>query len=118
MGIFTPGQGITYHVKEEIFKRRDMDATGLGAWKNNVMVLKDADFNELKQRLENWYGIEINLQTKSDPSILFTGRYFNKSLHEVLHSLQRINKFQYELKGNKLTIENNTKHQKSERKPM
>lgn len=118
MGIFIPGQGLTYDVKDGIFKRRDVDATELAAWKNNILILKDADFAELKQQLENWYDIEISLQAKSDPAVLFTGRFFNKPLNEVLHSLQRINHFRYELKGNKLRIENKTKQRKSERKPM
>ncbi|TDQ08271.1 FecR family protein [Pedobacter metabolipauper] len=107
MGIFTPGQGLTYNVKKGTFKNHDMNAADLAAWKNNILILKDADFNELKQRLENWYGIEISLQAKSEPAVLFTGRYYNKSLQNVLQSLQRINHFRYELKGKKLIIENN-----------
>ncbi|AOM75966.1 FecR family protein [Pedobacter steynii] len=111
MGIFIPGQGLSYHAKDEQFEYHKLDATELAVWKNNILVLKDADFNELKQRLENWYGIEVHLHTKADPTVLFTGRFFNKSLNEVLHALQRINHFHYELKSNKLTIE-------KERKPM
>lgn len=112
LGIFTPGQGLTYNVKNGSFKPHEMDAKEMSAWKNNILVLKDADFNDVKRLLENWYGIDINLDATPSSSMLFTGRYFNKSLREVLGSLQRINHFEYELKENKLTIMNQTKHQK------
>lgn len=118
MGIFTPGQGLSYQPGTDTFKRLDLDAGELAGWRNNVLTFKDADFNELKQQLENWYGIEIRLQAQAVPSALFTGRFNNKSLEEVLRALQRINKFSYELKGKTLNIENQTKHLKSERKPM
>lgn len=106
LGIFTSGQGLTYHTKTQEAIYTHVDATAAAAWKDNVLVLKDADFKELKHTLENWYGIEISLKMPQDPSQLFTGKFENPSLQEVLRSLQQINPFNYQLKGNQLSISN------------
>lgn len=106
LGIFTSGQGLTYHVKNQKASYTHVDATAAAAWKDNVLILKDADFKELKHTLENWYDIEISLKMPKDPSQLFTGKFENPSLQEVLRSLQQINQFKYQLKGNQLSISN------------
>lgn len=106
LGIFTSGQGLTYHIKSQEAIYTNVDATAAAAWKDNVLMLKDVDFKELKHLLENWYNIDISLKVAEDSSQLFTGRFDNPSLQEVLRSLQQINQFSYQLKGNQLSISN------------
>lgn len=106
LGTFTSGQGLTFHIKNQEAIYTHVDAAAAAAWKDNVLILKDADYKELKHTLENWFAIEITLKMPKDPSQLFTGKFENPSLQEVLRSLQKINQFNYQLKGNQLSISN------------
>lgn len=80
-------------------------ATDKIAWKENTILFKDAGYDELKQVLENWYDVEISFQGDVPSKCLFTARFQNKSLNDVLTSLKMINGFGYTLKGKKVVIQ-------------
>ena len=64
--------------KEKFDSGRDL------AWKDGIILFKEAEFDKVVERLERWYGFEfVTSQVKSMETKL-TGRYEDKSLEFVL----------------------------------
>ncbi|RKR83380.1 FecR family protein [Mucilaginibacter gracilis] len=106
LALLSPDQGLVLNTLTGKYKTR---ATGMlmqNAWKDNMLLFKDAGFGEIKRKLENWYGLTVILQRPAGGNCLFTARFKNKSISEVLRSLQQINDFKYRMKGKTLWIDN------------
>ena len=61
--------------------------------------------DRLKTNLEEWYGVEVNINDKGDSKQLFTARFQNEPLETVLKGLQRINPFSFQIKEKEVFIE-------------
>lgn len=104
LAMLLPGKQLMYDPANGEYNQTSVDANDESAWANNVLVLKDADFNRVKLKLEQWYGVDIHLPQKVSTSCLFTARFENKSITEVLNSLKMINRFEYSVNGRLITI--------------
>jgi len=74
-------------------------------WTSNILSFKSATWIDLKQKLEEWYGVEVNINDKGDSKQLFTARFQNEPLETVLKGLQRINPFSFQIKEKEVFIE-------------
>ncbi|SFU02035.1 FecR protein [Algoriphagus locisalis] len=72
------------------------------AWKDNVIVFRDASFDEVIRRLENWYGVSFQQNREFKNQKEYTGNFDNQSLEDVLIGLSFTYDFQFEI--NKSTI--------------
>lgn len=75
-------------------------------WKDKILYFNKSSFNEIKAKLEKWYGIEITLRgafssgAKGIPSEkAFSGQFHNPSLNEVLKGLSFLYRFHFEIEG-------------------
>uniref|UniRef100_UPI003217BC3A FecR family protein n=1 Tax=uncultured Draconibacterium sp. TaxID=1573823 RepID=UPI003217BC3A len=57
-------------------------------WKENKLIFDETPLPELKNILERWYGVEIEIADKSIESYKFTTTFNNESLHQVLELLE------------------------------
>jgi len=67
------------------------------AWKDNVLVFEKDDLKSVKDRLEVWYGVEVDIDSAVAGDCLFTGRFKNENLINVLEAI----KFSTDLNFNK-----------------
>jgi ferric-dicitrate binding protein FerR (iron transport regulator) len=83
---------------------RAFDPDEVLAWKEGVLVFKQESYQEIFDRLERWYGVEI--EVKKMPAIKegFTARYNNASLEEVLEGISYTSGVQYRIEGKKVKI--------------
>ncbi|MCG8306646.1 MAG: DUF4974 domain-containing protein [Cytophagales bacterium] len=74
------------------------------SWKDGVIVFKNATFEELIKKLENWYGVSISVRGQVDKDFHYTGKYDNYTLDEILEGISFLKKFDYEINENRVVI--------------
>ena len=57
------------------------------AWKDGKLIFKDDPFPEIVERLEDWYGIDIELKSDQLIQYSFRGVFMDESLEEVLRMM-------------------------------
>jgi transmembrane sensor len=86
------------------FKIRHEDLSDILAWKNGVIVLKKANMGQIKDVLENWYGVNIQLGKQFDPAVTYTGKFENETLGNVLEAIRYTAKFDFDIQEKQVTI--------------
>lgn len=74
------------------------------AWTQNRLEIYDQDFSEVKSVLERWYNIRISFNGLEVEKYRFTATFNNENIKQVLEALQQVEKFNYEIKGDQITI--------------
>ena len=76
------------------------------AWKDGKIVFEKASFEEVKNTLIRWYGIEIKQNRHIVFKEGFKGNYQNATLESVMESISFAGEFDYKIdyKNNELTI--------------
>jgi len=76
------------------------------AWVDNTILFEHASFEQVKQTLSRWYGVEFEIKNKTDFEGGFNGRYTNESLDNVLKGLKGEGQynFNYKIQGKKVVI--------------
>jgi len=75
------------------------------AWKDGILVFKNAAEEKVLRDLENWYGVKFTLQNKSPEKWDLTTRFENESLEHVLKVIGFKAKFNFQIEDKKVTIE-------------
>ena len=78
------------------------------AWKDGLLVFKQATFEHVFQELEDWYGVEFQITNESEKSLkdwTYTGQFKNENLENVLKSIGYVKSFEYKIEDDKITIE-------------
>ena len=73
-------------------------------WKDGIMHFKEAEFQEIKSTLENWYGVKIEVSGAINEDFHYTASYINQSLTEVLQGISFVQKFEYSISGDTVKI--------------
>lgn len=103
-----PGEGLQYDMKTGSFRTNIYDVHEALAWKEGILYFKKAGINQVVQRLEDWYGVDINLSRNTDNKRFhnwtYTGMFKDQSLENVLTGISFVKDFTYEIKGKKVKM--------------
>jgi transmembrane sensor len=102
-----PGEQLTYHKGDGSFEKSNfkiLDATG---WKDGVLVFNNTDFAGFIEKLEQWYGVEIDVTSQPSEKWQVNGHFDNESLKEVLVGIQFVYDIDYEINDNRVTLKCN-----------
>ncbi|MCG8310169.1 MAG: DUF4974 domain-containing protein [Cytophagales bacterium] len=102
--ILNPGEFSLMNEAGENLDIGKFDPEETTAWKDGILIFKDASFNEIKERLELWYGVEIVVNTKMRFDKHFNGKFNNENLQNVLENLSFAMDFEYQMKNKIVTI--------------
>lgn len=105
----TPGKEFEYQPKLDQIKINEFDKMMKLAWKEGILYFEDASLQEVEKRLERWYGVEIIIEKDYKGSWLYSGVFENQSLENVLESMSYVQKFNYSIDGQRITIFNKEK---------
>ncbi|MEQ6120203.1 FecR domain-containing protein [Reichenbachiella sp. MALMAid0571] len=90
--------------KNQSLKREKLEGSEVFDWRNGVIHFQKANFKEIRQTLEQWYGVSFVIKRNIDSKKDFTGSYANKPLRTVLDGLQFVYDFDYSIKNKTITI--------------
>jgi len=89
----------------KIFYHDTVAAAQITAWREGKLVFRQASLKEMVNTLERWYGIAIDVESKSTLECSFTADYYaGIGLHDILEALRITGKIDYEIGDKKVVI--------------
>ena len=83
------------------------DPLEITAWKDKVLIFKSNTFSEVKDKIENWFGVKIRLKGKINSDWTYSGIYKDETLENVLRGIFLTSGLSYKIEDKKsVTITN------------
>lgn len=100
-----PGQQ-AFSTKEQSIKIQPFDPDNL-VWKDGILVFNKDSYQEVFEKLGNWYGVKFHINGHEDTNINwdYTGRFKNETLRNVLKSIAYVKKFSFELEKEEVVVD-------------
>lgn len=86
------------------FYKSDFDPMEITGWKDMYLIFNKDSFEETKSKIENWYGVEIQVKGKISENWVYSGQYKKESLENVLRGISLTSGLKYTIKGRKVII--------------
>jgi len=102
-----PGEQLSYTQDSNQMNIQSLDEEYVTGWKEGLLIFKNDTFSELKQKLERWYGVTLEVGGTPPDSFIVQGKFKNESLDNVLMTLQFGRDFSYNINDKLITIEFN-----------
>ena len=74
------------------------------AWKNGWMIFDDKPFSFIKETMERWYGVTIQMEDENSLSCTYSARFRDKTLQEVLEIFRNTEAINYRIDGKQVFI--------------
>src|SRR5690606_20421719 len=94
-----PGEQLNYNRNSGDMVVNTFDLEGVTAWKEGVILFKDAGFNEFIDQLEGWYGVDFQIYGSPSTEWKVNGRYQNEKLDDILVGLSFVYGLEYKIQG-------------------
>lgn len=88
------------------FSKTGFDSLEVTGWKDKVLVFRSASFREVKNKIENWYGVELKLEGAVSPNWKYSGIYEDENLENVLRGIFITSGMQFNIENKKVTLFN------------
>jgi ferric-dicitrate binding protein FerR (iron transport regulator) len=99
-----PGESVEYTTGPRTLTKTNFRPEDVVAWKNGTMIFQDTPVEQVIHRLENWYGVKIEVVGLRDSSLAITTTFNNATLDNVLQNLGFIWDFEHKIQDKKITI--------------
>jgi len=104
LAILSPNELIRIDHKTGKFEQDIFNPDELFAWKEGILLFRQASFGEIVQQLERWYGVEFIIKRTAPITSGFTGHYVNVPLDVVLEGMSFSSDFKFEIDGDTIYI--------------
>lgn len=74
------------------------------AWKDRILIFRNSSFEEVLKKLESWYGVSFQLNSKIKSNKDYSGRFDDQTLEDVLIGLSFTYDFEFEIKKSIIII--------------
>lgn len=98
-----PGEQAVYTKKDTGIAKKEFDHRHVLSWKDGTLYFKNAEFSDIVNALERWYGVTIEVRRQGIEDG-FSGSYTHRSLESVLEGIGFVLEFDYEINGRKIII--------------
>lgn len=109
LSALAPGEQLLFSTTEEEFSIQRFDYALTFGWKDGTLMLDGADLETFRQVLEKWYGVNTVIIGDPGRDWEIRARYDNENLENVMRDVAFNKNFSYELNGNNLIMNFNTK---------
>jgi len=84
--------------------KSSQDINQVTGWKDGWLYFEGDNLEEIKVKLEKWYGIPIEVSGEIKEEYHYTGKFRNKSLEEVLNGISFVMMFDFQIINNNVKI--------------
>lgn len=105
--LLMPGEEAHYNHEGNFVAIRNFDYKSVVGWREGVLVFDNADIDEIKEKLENWFGVEVTLKNRPSQDWSFSSEYKNVSLKDVLDGLKYSKNINYVINDHHVEIDFN-----------
>ncbi|ALL08568.1 hypothetical protein AQ505_25755 [Pedobacter sp. PACM 27299] len=102
--ILSPGEQVDISADADKLVKTTFNRQKIDDWNNRNLVFSKASLQEIKSLLKETYGIEITAKNEPKNPIAFTGKFYGKSLKEVLSAIGFSNHFTYVIIGDRVEL--------------
>ena len=106
--VINPGEGISLdheaNSRAGSISKVKVDVAREVAWKDGVLIFDGQRIGAIVRTLEQWYGVDIDVQGSPDQNAKYYGKFKNENLENVLTGMQYGKPFKFEIKGRKVKI--------------
>lgn len=102
--VLEPGRALIYEKDSKNMSETTFDEEETIGWKEGWLVFRNAGYEEVIMKLQNWYGMEITTQGDPSGAWRLTTAYKNESLSNILKNIRFGKPFNYELNNERLII--------------
>lgn len=100
----SPGEQLRYHRLTKTTEKQAFDIQGVTAWKDGIILFKNAGFEEFIDQLEGWYGVNFQIHGAAPKNWEINGRYQNEELEDILSGLSFVYGLEYKMQGKNVII--------------
>lgn len=104
-----PSEQARFSKNSKQLSKTNIDLENTLAWKDNVLLFDASSFTEVEQKLEMWYGIEVDLRHMQASTCSITGKFKNENLVNVLEAISLSTGIGYEKNDDKITFKGRCK---------
>lgn len=102
--MLVPGERLVFRQADQSVEKVTFDVADVTGWKDGVLVFSDNDFTATIEKLEQWYGVEIQVQCQPSEAWHVNGHFEHETLAEVLASIQFVYDIRFDIKDNNVTL--------------
>ena len=105
--VLNPGEKAVYTSELDTFRKTDFDYAATIGWKDRLLVFRDADQENVFNKLAMWYGVEFVFENLSGKAWNYNAEFKNLDLDNVLGSISFAMDFQYKIQNDIVQIKFN-----------
>lgn len=94
--------------RKKIIVSDKADTEKITAWKDKKLIFRNEKFDELANRLERWYDVEITITNPELTQYHYSGTIENETIHDVLEIIKLTLPIKYTIKHKNIHIEKKT----------
>lgn len=98
------GESAMFKEKEHRLVKGVFDEAQVLAWTKKEILFENTSLDKSIRVLENWYGVNFEIQNPPKKAPFLTGRFQDETLKNVLEGLSYSVKFEFEIKDNLVII--------------
>ncbi len=107
LSVMRPGQRAVYNKQNQDLHISETSTYEHTAWREGVLVFRNATFDDLANRLEMWFDVEIVYDRDQFDDTSYSGTFRNReNIYQVLESISATTPFSYEIRQNRVFVEN------------
>ena len=99
-----PGEKLAYTTESKKIRKSEFDIDEVAGWKDGLIKFQDASYEEVKSRLERWFGVSIVNNVNPSNDWKYTGAFENQSLEMILEGMKLTKNFEYKMERKKVEI--------------
>jgi transmembrane sensor len=100
----SPGEQLRYDSNSGQTVKSTFDLEEVIAWKEGIILFKDAGFEEFIDQLERWYGVDFQIYGTPSKKWKVNGRYENQKLDDILMGLNFVYGLEYKIQGKNVIL--------------
>ncbi|MDN3669484.1 DUF4974 domain-containing protein [Echinicola jeungdonensis] len=102
--LLSPGEQLDFDNENKKGKISNFDLEAVQSWRKGKLVFQKATFQKVKEDLERWYGVSIQVEGQPSQSWRFNGEFENQILDVILMSMSNIEDFSYKIDKKEVQI--------------
>ena len=102
--ILEPDEMAIHDEQQQSLVTEKVNKLGAFGWKDKILYFNRSSFDQIRAKLEKWYGIEITVRGEFPSGKPFSGQFHNPSLNEVLNGLSFLYRFHFEIEGERVLL--------------
>ena len=100
----TPNQMGLFDKQELSFTSTSFDPNDVIGWKDGYLVFREASFDEVVEKLQAWYGVEVAVVNQPVSDWSYTATFKQESLENVLLNMSVLRPFDYRVTNDSLIL--------------